>query len=57
MFVDLAEVISTRIFLIVDALDECCDFKNGFLDALKVFQECGIDIRILISSRPDDQIG
>lgn len=57
MFVDLAEVINTKLFVIVDALDECCDFNNGFLDALKALPESGIDIRVLISSRPDDQIG
>lgn len=57
MFVDLAEVINTRLFVVVDALDECCDFNNGVLDALKALLESGIDIRILISSRPDDQIG
>lgn len=57
MFDDVAVVISTRLFVIVDALDEFCDFNNGFLDALKAPPQSGIDIRVLISSRPDDQIG
>lgn len=54
MFVDLAEAINTKLYVIVDALDECCDFAKGLLDTLKTLPE--FDIRVLISSRPDDQI-
>lgn len=56
MFIDLAEVINARLFVIVDALDECSDLTAGFLDALKAFPMSGIDIRVLVSSRPEDQI-
>ena len=56
VFIDLAQVINTRIFVVVDGLDECYDFTAGFLDALKTLPESGIDIRVLVSSRPEDQI-
>ena len=56
MFIDLAEVINTRLFVIVDALDECSDLTAGFLAALKALPNLGIDIRVLVSSRPEDQI-
>ena len=56
MFIDLAEVINTRLFVIVDALDECSDLTAGLLAALKAFPKLGIDIRVLVSSRPEDQI-
>ena len=56
MLINLADVINTRLFVIVDALDECSDLTNGLLDALKVLPESGIDIRVLVSSRPEDQI-
>ena len=54
MFVDLAETINTKLYVIVDALDECSDFVKGLLDTLKTLPESGI--RVLISSRPDDRI-
>ena len=57
IFIDLAEFINTKLFVVVDALDECRDFTKGFLDALKALPESGLDIRVLISSRPDDLIG
>lgn len=56
MFLDLAEVISTRTFDVVDALDECSDWTAGFLDTLNALPESGVDIRVLVSSRPEDQI-
>ena len=56
MLIDLAGVINRRLFVIVDALDECSDLKDGLLDTLKVLPESGIDIRVLVSSRPEDQI-
>ena len=56
MFLDIAEVINTKIFVIVDALDECSDWTAGFMDALNALPESGIDIRVLISSRPEDHI-
>lgn len=56
MFIDLAEVINTRIFVIVDAIDECSDLTAGLLDALKAFPESGVDIRVLVSSRPEDRV-
>ena len=56
MLIDLANVINTRLFVIVDALDECSDLKDGLLDTLKVLPESGIDIRVLVSNRPEDQI-
>ncbi|KAF6218224.1 hypothetical protein HO133_006185 [Letharia lupina] len=56
MFLDIAEVINTKIFVIVDALDECSDWTAGFLDALNALPESGVDIRVLVSSRPDDHI-
>ena len=56
MLIDLADVINTRIFVIVDALDECSDLEDGLLDTLKVLPESGIDIRVLMSSRPGYQI-
>ncbi|KAM0805820.1 hypothetical protein BDR22DRAFT_187859 [Usnea florida] len=54
--VDLADVIKTRLFVIVDAIDECSDLKDGLLDTLKVLPDSGIDIRVLVSSRPEVQI-
>ena len=56
MFLDLAEVISTWTFDVVDALDECSDWTAGFLDTLNALPESGVDIRVLVSSRPEDQI-
>ena len=56
MLIDLADVIKTRVFVIVDALDECSDLKDGLLDTLKVLPESGIDVRVLVSSRPEEQI-
>ena len=56
MLIDLAGVINRRLFVIVDALDECSDLKDGLLDTLTVLPESGIDIRVLVSSRPEDQI-
>ena len=56
MFIELARVINTRLFVVVDALDECSDLTAGFLDALKALPKSGFDIRVLISSRPEDQI-
>ena len=56
MLIDLVDVINTRVFVIVDALDECSDMEDGLLDTLKVLPESGIDIRVLMSSRPEDQI-
>ena len=56
MFIELARVIDTRIFVIVDGLDECSDLTAGFLDALKALPGSGVDIRVLVSSRPEDQI-
>ena len=56
MLIDLAGVINRRLFVLVDALDECSDLKNGLLDTLKVLPESGIDIRVLVSSRPEDHI-
>ena len=56
MLIDLAGVINRRLFVIVDALDECSDLKDGLLDTLAVLPESGIDIRVLVSSRPEDQV-
>ncbi len=56
VFIELAQVINTRLFVVVDGLDECSDLTAGFLDALKALPESDIDIRVLVSSRPEDQI-
>lgn len=56
MLIDLADVINTRLFVIVDALDECSDLDDGLLDTLKILPDSGIDIRVLVSSRPEEEI-
>lgn len=53
---DLARALDTRIYIVIDALDECTDRNDGFLEALKVMASSSADIRVLASSRPDSDI-
>jgi ABC-type dipeptide/oligopeptide/nickel transport system ATPase component len=53
---DLAKALERRVYIIVDALDECIDWSDGFLDALQGIADFDADIRVLISSRPEDEI-
>ncbi|XHG01919.1 hypothetical protein AWENTII_005288 [Aspergillus wentii] len=57
MLKDLAKVLDSRIYVVVDAIDECSDWKQtGFLDALKDLPQSGSNIKVLISSRPEPDL-
>ncbi|KAI9733140.1 MAG: hypothetical protein M1834_003687 [Cirrosporium novae-zelandiae] len=56
MFVDLVRILETRVFVVVDGMDECLDQRIGLLDALRELPTAGPDIRVLISSRPENDI-
>ena len=56
IFVDLADVVDTRVFVIVDAVDECNDKNAALLHALKALPDSGTDIRVLVTSRPESKV-
>ena len=56
IFENIAKTLKTRIFIVIDALDERSDWENDFLDVLKAIAEAGSDVRVLISSRPKGDI-
>lgn len=56
LVVDLAKALKRRVYIVVDGLDECSDWSDGFLDALLGIVDADIDIRVLISSRPHQEL-
>jgi hypothetical protein len=56
MFAELANALKTKVYLILDALDECGVHSTGLLDALKALAGSDLPISILITSRPSDDI-
>lgn len=52
----LAKVLEKRVYVILDALDECNDWSDGLLDALLQIADTNANIRILVSSRPEEEI-
>lgn len=56
IFENIGKTLERRIFLVIDALDECSDWKNDFLDVLNAMVNTDNDIRVLISSRPMDNL-
>ncbi|KAL2012061.1 hypothetical protein VTN00DRAFT_4779 [Thermoascus crustaceus] len=56
MFEDLAKALDSRVYVIVDALDKCFNWDAGPLDAFKGLPKRGSEIRVLISSCPENGI-
>lgn len=56
LLIALARALERRVYILLDALDECNDWNEGLLGALEQTVAAGADIRILISSRPEDGI-
>jgi hypothetical protein len=44
-------ILETRVYVIVDALDECIDRESGLLEALKTLAKSPANVRVLVSSR------
>ncbi|KAK8257874.1 hypothetical protein IWZ00DRAFT_26394 [Phyllosticta capitalensis] len=54
---DIVEVLSRRIFLVLDAVDECMDRgKSGILKSLLDLVQKAPNMRLLVSSRDEDDI-
>lgn len=59
LFEDLVRAIEKKVFVVVDAIDECADdheSQDSLLGALRRAAEANSDIRVLVSSRPNDDI-
>ncbi|RYP25263.1 hypothetical protein DL765_000144 [Monosporascus sp. GIB2] len=56
LMVHLTKALERQVFIVVDALDECNDWNDGFLDALLMTAGADTNIKVLISSRPDHTI-
>jgi len=56
IFTDLAVALRTKVYVVLDALDECSDYDAGLLDALKGLAKPNSPISVLITSRPNDDI-
>ena len=56
IFVDLADAVATRVFVIVDAVNECNDKNAALLHALIALPDLGPDIRVLVTSRPESNV-
>ncbi len=56
LVVALAKAMERRVYIVVDALDECNNWRDGLLDALLQIAATDINIRVLVSSRPEDSI-
>ncbi|RYP72983.1 hypothetical protein DL770_007863 [Monosporascus sp. CRB-9-2] len=56
LMVNLTKALERQVLIVVDALDECNDWGDGFLDALHMTAGADTNIKVLISSRPDHAI-
>ncbi|RYP47735.1 hypothetical protein DL768_006271 [Monosporascus sp. mg162] len=56
LMVNLTKALGRQVLIVVDALDECNDWGDGFLDALRMTASADTNIKVLISSRPDHAI-
>ncbi|RYP18542.1 hypothetical protein DL767_009816 [Monosporascus sp. MG133] len=56
LMVNLTKALERQVLIVVDALDECNDWSDGFLDALRMTAGADTNIKVLISSRPDHAI-
>lgn len=56
LLIALAKALEKRVYVILDALDECNDWSDGLLDALLQIADTNANIRVLISSRPEEEI-
>ncbi|RYP70657.1 hypothetical protein DL769_004903 [Monosporascus sp. CRB-8-3] len=56
LMVHLTKALERQVFIVVDALDECNDWSDGFLDVLRMTASADTNIKVLISSRPDHTI-
>ncbi|RYP08536.1 hypothetical protein DL764_001867 [Monosporascus ibericus] len=56
LMVNLAKALERKVFIVVDALDECNDWSGGFLEALRMTAGAHTNIKVLVSSRPDHAI-
>lgn len=58
-FSGLVKALGQKIFLVVDALDECIDRKDKGLvrELLQLVKTSGIEVKILVCSRPEPDLG
>jgi len=56
IFCDLVKAFGQRVYVCIDALDECEDRTNGLLSTLVQIAETNMDVRVLVSSRPEPDI-
>ncbi|SPQ20195.1 6ef63968-6691-420c-b659-3bb6916fd5a4 [Thermothielavioides terrestris] len=53
---DLARAFNRRVYVLIDALDECEDRGEALLGWLVQVAEADLDVRVLVSSRPESDI-
>jgi hypothetical protein len=56
LFCDLVKAFEQRVYVFIDALDECEDRNDSLIGALVQIAEADMDVRLMVSSRPERDI-